>query len=61
MWSFTQKRMISTLEELVEDPEKPKQRRKWLGIKFLYYSCCFLRDPYKSHETDQLINNIHER
>ena len=61
MWSFTQERMVSALEESLEDPEKPKQRRTWLSVKFLYYSCCFLRDPYKSHETDQLINNIHER
>lgn len=50
MWSFTQERMVSALEESLEDPEKPKQRRKWLSVKFLYYSCCFLRDPYKLNQ-----------
>lgn len=50
MWSFTQEKTMSVLEELLEDPEKPKQRRKWLSVKFLYYSCCFLQDPYKLNQ-----------
>ena len=47
MWSFTQERMISSLEEASEDPKKVKYRRKYLFWKILYYSCCFTKDPYK--------------
>lgn len=61
MWSYTQERMISSLEEAIEGPEKIKQRRRCTGWKFLYYSCCFLYDPYKSHnERDEILINNNE-
>ena len=56
MWSFTQERMVSSLEEAVEDPKKVRNRRKNLFCKFLYYSCCFMKDPYKCSCKDECVH-----
>ena len=56
MWSFTQNKMISTLEEAIEDPNKVKNRRKYIFWKYLYYSCCFIKDPYTSKHNNEDLN-----
>jgi hypothetical protein len=55
MWSFTQNKMVSTLEEALEDPERVKNRRKCIFWKMLYYSCCFLKDPYINKDNDEWV------
>lgn len=60
MWSFTQNKMMSSLEESLEDPERVKNRRKGIFCKMLYYSCCFLKDPYLNKdngEWDNILEN----
>ena len=60
MWSFTQERMLSSLEEAT-NPERAKKRRQWEFYNILYYSCCFLKDPYQVNtgERESIITCSH--
>lgn len=51
MFSFTQNKTLSVLEELLEGEEKAKHRRRWFWLNYIRYSCCFLRNPYNREKS----------
>ncbi len=51
MWSYGQNQMVSSLDDLLDSPEKRKERRSWMyWNKFFYYisRCCVKTDKYNS-------------